>query len=299
MKTMRIIGISLILMALLAIVPVTPGMADTFTVTRTLPGENIHPDEAFDVTIQFTAPADSFNSVGVTDIAPPGWKVSVNTAWCTPSAMFSNTPVENKAEYVWFSSLSSGTVFTIKYRISVPEDAPDDTYIFSAGKIVYYLAEAGPYTADITGDAVVTVTNPSGGGDSGGGGNDNGDNNPGETAPDEHANDESNPAIDSSTQVEAGTETSGEPPANEPEPEGEVAEITAAGQNPPYTSIISPTAAALATSAQPVDKPQRNGERGTSPASSSISDYWQTIVIGIAGAVVIFLIVAFIVARRS
>ena len=156
---MRILGIALILSALLiACVPATPGMADGLPVIRTLPEENLYPDDIFKVTIQFTAPDNNFNSIGITDIAPDGWEVSVNTAWCTPAASFSNTPATDTAEYIWLSSFSAGTVFTVVYEVTVPTGTTPGTYIFPDGYVEYYLGGDGPYIADITGDTEVTVT---------------------------------------------------------------------------------------------------------------------------------------------
>jgi len=156
---MRILGIALILSALLiASVPATPGMADGLTVTRTLPEENLYPDDVINVTIQFTAPDNNFNSIGITDIAPDGWEVSVNTAWCTPAASLSNTPATDTTEYIWLSSFSAGTVFTVVYEVTVPTGTIPGTYIFPDGSVEYYLSGDGPYIADITGDTEVTVT---------------------------------------------------------------------------------------------------------------------------------------------
>ncbi len=157
---MRILSISLILSALLiSSVPATPGMANSLTLARTLPEDNLYPDDIFHVMIQFTAPDDNFNAIGITDIAPDGWGVSVNTVWCTPEATLSSSPKTDTAGYVWLSSFSAGTVFTVVYEVTVPTVTTPGTYIFPGGYVEYYLSGDGPYYADIMGDTEVIVVN--------------------------------------------------------------------------------------------------------------------------------------------
>jgi hypothetical protein len=84
MKVMRIPGVAFILAALLiASVPAMPGIADGLTLTRTLPVGNLSPGDTFTVSIQFTVTEGNFNSIGITDTAPAGWVVSVNTTSCS------------------------------------------------------------------------------------------------------------------------------------------------------------------------------------------------------------------------
>ena len=51
--------------------------------TRILP-DKVYRGETFNVTVTFTAPADNFQLVSLTDVAPAGWNVTVNVGWCTP-----------------------------------------------------------------------------------------------------------------------------------------------------------------------------------------------------------------------
>ncbi len=127
------------------------------TVTRTLPGEILYPDDVFDVTIQFTAPTNDFNSVGITDIAPTGWAVAVNKAWCTPPAD-GGTAVTNTAEYGWLDFFNDGTAFTVVYKVTVPTGATSGTYVFPDGQLEYFVAGNGHYYVDITGDDEVNVS---------------------------------------------------------------------------------------------------------------------------------------------
>ncbi len=158
MKTIRTINIAFILAALLLIgVPATSGMADVFSATRALPGGNLHPGDTFNVTVSFSAPADDLNAIGITDVAPTGWAISVNTAWCTPAATYGNNPETNKVEYTWFGTYSSGTSFTVVYKVTVPGDASDGTYSFTGGQVEYYLGGTGPHFANTTSDTEVTI----------------------------------------------------------------------------------------------------------------------------------------------
>ena len=125
-------------------------------VTREAPVEVVA-GQVFQVIVLFTAPVDGFNSIGLADVAPAGWDVSLDETWCTPSASFAKTPDKTTAEYVWMASYDPGQVFTLAYKIQVPIDASPGTYTFGHGWMEYYLGSAGPYKADITGHAQVTV----------------------------------------------------------------------------------------------------------------------------------------------
>ncbi|MGD9118650.1 MAG: hypothetical protein PVJ08_07985, partial [Dehalococcoidia bacterium] len=131
------------------------------TVTRTLPSGDLHPGDTFDVTVSFTVPEDLFNSIGLTDLAPDvpnEWEVSVDTAWCTPTASGCRVyPYANSAEYLWYGvNYDSGDLFTIIYQVTVPGGASDGTYNFPDGQLEYYIGGVN-YIADITGDTQVTV----------------------------------------------------------------------------------------------------------------------------------------------
>jgi hypothetical protein len=128
------------------------------TVTRILPGGDLYPDDVFDVTVQFTTHVNDFNAIGFTDIAPAGWAVSVDKTWCTPAADVAGTPETNEAIYAWISTHTSGTVFTIVYKVTVPTGATPGTYTFPDGEIEYYIGtDVISYFAGITGDDTVNV----------------------------------------------------------------------------------------------------------------------------------------------
>ena len=122
--------------------------------TRILP-DKVYRGETFNVTVTFTAPADDFDVMSLTDLAPAGWNVTVNTAWCTPAAT-AGTAIGNKTEIVWGGLVSNGTGFLALYKVTVPSDAELGNYNF-AGFIGYYIAYSGPYYENITGDSQVEV----------------------------------------------------------------------------------------------------------------------------------------------
>jgi hypothetical protein len=125
-----------------------------------------YPGGTFDVFVSFTAPADGFNSIGLTDLAPDGWEVAVDTAWCTPNADFVKA-TGNKVEIAWFGEpgigFDKGTNFTAMYKVTVPDDAAPGINLFpyndcSNAWLEYYFGEQGPYTSCVIGEHEVTVT---------------------------------------------------------------------------------------------------------------------------------------------
>jgi len=148
---------------LIAIVPLGMVLAQEVNPGRTLP-DAVHKGETFDVTVNFTAPADKFNAIGLTDLCPDGWNVTGDETWCTPSAdVF--TATGNKAEVGWYGEpgvgFDNGTSFTALYKVTVPDDASTGIYTFS-GSVEYYLGEEGPYSGNITGGSQVEVVGEGG-----------------------------------------------------------------------------------------------------------------------------------------
>jgi parallel beta-helix repeat protein len=127
-------------------------------VMRNLP-DGVERGETFNVTVTFTAPADKFNAIGLTDLCPDGWNVTVNATWCTPTAD-TVLATGNKAEIAWFGEPGVGfdknTSFSALYKVTVPDYAPVGIYTFY-GFLEYYLATEGPYHENITGDSEVEV----------------------------------------------------------------------------------------------------------------------------------------------
>jgi hypothetical protein len=124
---------------------------------RELP-DTVTAGEEFAVTVTFAAPADRFHAIGLTDVAPAGWDVSVNVAWTDPQAMVAHTPEPGMAAYIWAGPYAVGVEFTAVYKIKVPIDTEPGTYTFS-GSLKYYVEPhpAPSYEEAVTGDIQVDV----------------------------------------------------------------------------------------------------------------------------------------------
>jgi len=124
---------------------------------RSLPLQ-ARPGDELEVTLTFISPHDEFNSVELTDVAPPGWTVSVDTAWATPSPLAASAPTAEKAVYVWAGPYDAGVDFTVVYRVRVPADAQERTYSFD-GSLKYYI-DPHPepaYLEETFGDNLIAV----------------------------------------------------------------------------------------------------------------------------------------------
>jgi len=163
LELMRLLVGLVIIVALVvvAVMPLHIALAQEVNPTRALP-DTVERGETFNVTVTFTAPADKFNAISVADLAPDGWNVTVDEAWCTPNA----NAVEatgNKAEIAWFGEPGVGfgnhTPFIAVYKVTVPDYAPAGIHTFY-GFLEYYLAAEGPYHENITGDSETEVIVP-------------------------------------------------------------------------------------------------------------------------------------------
>jgi len=148
------------IMALMAValMPLDMALAQEANPMRALP-ETVDRGQTFDVFVTFTAPADKFNAIGLTDLAPDGWDVTVDKMWSTPSAD-AILATGNKAEVGWFGELGIGfykdTSFSVMYKVTVPDDASAGIHTFN-GSLEYYLASEGPYDENVTGDSEIEV----------------------------------------------------------------------------------------------------------------------------------------------
>jgi hypothetical protein len=153
-----VVFVSVVALMAVAVIPVAIAMSQEANPVRVLP-DTVQKGETFNVTVNFTAPADNFSPVGLTDIAPDGWNVTVNTTWCTPNAEFVNT-TDNKAEIMWYGEpnvgFDNGTSFTALYKVTVPDDAELGIYVFN-GSVEYYVGPDGPYSENITSDSQIEV----------------------------------------------------------------------------------------------------------------------------------------------
>ena len=148
------------LLAILGGMACQGGLPDTISAQpeRELPAVVTRGDE-FRVTVTFTSPEDDFHAIGLSDVGPAGWDVSVNLTWTEPQAMLTHTPEPGTAVYVWEGPHDAGVEFTAAYKIRVPVDAEPGAYTFS-GSLEYYIepSPAPSYEDEIAGDIQVTVS---------------------------------------------------------------------------------------------------------------------------------------------
>jgi len=155
LRAVVVIGVALLVVALM---PLGIALGQQANPGRVLP-DAMHSGETFEVTVNFTAPADKFNAIVLSDLAPDGWNVTVDETWCTPNAD-AVLDTDNKAEITWFGESDVGfdkdTSFSALYKVTVPDDAELGIYAFS-GSVEYYVGPEGPYSENITGGSQVEV----------------------------------------------------------------------------------------------------------------------------------------------
>ena len=127
---------------------------------RALP-DMVERGETFNITVNFTAPADNFSAIALEDFAPAGWNVT--GALGTPSPA-TETFTGNEVGFMWWQHpYSNGTSFTALYEVKVPCNASLTNYTFDEDNYSYLVYVIGNQTQiweDITGDSNVTVVAP-------------------------------------------------------------------------------------------------------------------------------------------
>jgi len=153
-----------ILVAAVAIVVFPAGIAlgqPPVDAVRALP-DTVERGETFNVTVNFTAPADNFSAPALTDFCPAGWNVTVSGSWTQPSATVLATG--NKADFIWWQSkFSNGTNFTVLYKVDVPCDANLTNYTFDEDNwayLSYFIGNSSQLWGNVMGDPNVTVVPP-------------------------------------------------------------------------------------------------------------------------------------------
>jgi hypothetical protein len=138
---------------------------------RNLSNTTVEQGQTFNVTINFTAPADMFYAIMLHDIAPDGWNVSGEKAWCTPNPNL-HVLEDNTATIQWTGEgpdfFDNGTQFIARYQVDVPCNASVGPHTFNLSTpfdvyLDYYVVTGGsngPWTANITGEYDVTVIGP-------------------------------------------------------------------------------------------------------------------------------------------
>jgi len=126
---------------------------------RALP-DTVERGETFNITVNFTAPADNFSAIALEDFAPAGWNVT--GAWAQPSA--TKTVNGSEVGYMWWQHpYSNGTNFIATYEVKVPCNASLTNYTFDGDNLSYLAYFIGNQTQiweDIMGNPNVTVVPP-------------------------------------------------------------------------------------------------------------------------------------------
>jgi len=160
MEKMKLFVAFITIVALMTVVlmPVDMALGQEVNPDRTLP-VTVERGQTFNVSVTFTAPVDKFNAIGLTDLAPDGWNVTVDAAWCTPIADVVKA-TGNMAEIGWFGEPGVGfdkdTSFSAVYKVTVPDYACAGNHAFN-GFLAYFIADSDQIFKDVTGDSEVDV----------------------------------------------------------------------------------------------------------------------------------------------
>jgi len=128
----------------------------TMLAIRDLPSSAIVNGPAFEVHVEFTAPNNEFNSIGLVDNVPSGWAIQVDKTWCTPNADEHNI-VGDQVQYTWNGSYVAGTSFTAIYKVSVPSGVTPGPYAFPGGLINYCIGGQCGCSVNVSGDSDIEV----------------------------------------------------------------------------------------------------------------------------------------------
>lgn len=145
-------------LAMWAGVGLVTAQESTANPVRTLPSV-VAPGDEFDVTVNFTSPADAFFAVNLADEVPDGWLVTLDPQWCVPLPNYC-APTDpwqpGPATYVWDGPYDQGVSFTALYRVRVPLDAAPGTYNFT-GTLNYTIGQPPGTYEQSGGDLQVTI----------------------------------------------------------------------------------------------------------------------------------------------
>jgi hypothetical protein len=165
--SITITGSTFIFPIIVEIIEAAKGMRD-LPGTLEVPNET-RPGETFDVYVNFTAPADQFNAIGLTDVAPDGWEVQVNENWTwingTPASALKVNALGNKAEIMLDGPFDVGTNISVMYKVTVPTIAKPGINEFplddcSKAWLEYYVGAAGPNKTCVGGEYQMIVIVP-------------------------------------------------------------------------------------------------------------------------------------------
>jgi len=145
-----------ILLALLVALPAGIVLAQGgASAARILP-EVINPGDTIEVKVTFTAPADNFNSIGLSDTAPEGWNVTADASWCKPVPAYAVVAGGSTAQVMWIDIFDRGKKFEAVYKVTVPPDASSASLENPAfnGTLEYYIG-GNNYVEDIVAGGAV------------------------------------------------------------------------------------------------------------------------------------------------
>ncbi len=111
--------------------------------------------QQFNVTVTFTAPANNFNAIGLSDLAPTGWTVTALNNLSTPNTndlLVTGT----KADLIWYGPYYQGNLFTAVYKVTVPSNIAYGTYNFTNGTILYFVGNTA-VTVPVVGVSQIQV----------------------------------------------------------------------------------------------------------------------------------------------
>lgn len=170
---MRLGGLFVAILVLVAIValpavPVHSTLAQepgTANPTRNLPyPDKVERGATFDVLVNFTCPADDFNSITMRDTAPDGWDVDIEKPWSTPPLDDFVKLDVNQVSLLWNGPYDVPKNFTAKYKVTVPCNASvgdhDFSFIYPNHTLVYHIAGSEKIAENIMGEHNVTVIDP-------------------------------------------------------------------------------------------------------------------------------------------
>ena len=145
-------GISILVLVigivLLSVASATPAMAaGEITATRDISIQEVSLGDTFTVTVTITANQE-IEALALDEDLPGGWEV---TRVSDDAAAFK----ESTTEWIWTVRLSAGDSKTVKYKVTVPSDAEEDTY-YITGKVSAYkinpIAVGGETEVNVTGN---------------------------------------------------------------------------------------------------------------------------------------------------
>jgi len=154
---MRLFRLVIVLVLAIVVLPVGMVLAQEPNPTRVLP-DTVEQGGTFNVTVNFTAPANNFTAIILTDIAPDGWNVTAKTIWCQPAPSWEKV-TGSKVEVFWQGPYNNVTNFTVLYQVTIYPGNASGTYNFT-GVLSYYIGPSEQKYQSVAGDSQVEIIPP-------------------------------------------------------------------------------------------------------------------------------------------